>query len=79
MEQLRQALAQKCAALELVDQTEPPPADLWASVGEDNLKGAFLRRLQPVYEQAAGEDRQTVSLAVRIGLALMEGREVPTE
>ena len=78
LEQLRQALAQKCAALELVDQTEPP-ADLWASVGEDNLKGAFLRRLQPVYEQAAGEDRQTVSLAVRIGLALMEGREVPTE
>lgn len=75
---LREALKGRFCALELVDQTVPP-ADLWASMGEDNLKGAFLRRLKPIYDQAAGGDRQTVALAARIGLALMEGREVPSE
>lgn len=75
---LQEALAPRFCALELTDQTEPP-AELWAGVGEDSLKGAFLRRLKPVYDQAAESDRQTVSLAVRIGLALMEGREVPAE
>lgn len=75
---LHEALDRRFSALELMDQTEPPLA-LWDSAGEDSLKGAYLRRLKPIYDQAAQGDRQTVSLAVRIGLALMEGREVPTE
>ena len=73
---LREALAPRFWSLELVDRTVPP-TELWAAAAEDSLKGAFLRELKPIYEQAEGTDRQTVALAARIGLALMEGREVP--
>lgn len=75
---LREALEPRFCALELLDRTVPPSA-LWSASGEDSLKGAFLRRLKPIYDQASDDDRQTVALAARIGLALMEGREVPTE
>lgn len=64
--------------LELIDKTLPPQ-DLWKDLEEDSLKGEFLRQLKSCYdaEDAGEDDRRLVARAARLGLALMEGREVP--
>ena len=64
--------------LELIDKTLPP-LELWKDLEEDSLKGEFLRQLKACYdaEDAGEDDRRLVARAARIGLALMEGREVP--
>ena len=77
LEALRAALAPRFYGLELIDSTLPP-LELWKDAGEDSLKGEYLRQLKLCYE--ADEDERTrrlVSQAARIGVALMEGREVP--
>lgn len=75
---LSAALSPRFYALELIDRTLPP-LELWKDVEEDSLKGEFLRQLKTCYdaEDAAEEDRRLVARAVGLGLALMEGREVP--
>jgi hypothetical protein len=50
--------------------------DVWARAGEDTLTGLFLRNLRSRYEEAeSDESRAAVTLAVRLGLAALEGRE----
>ena len=73
---IREALRDRFYALELIDRTLPP-LDLWSAVGEDSLKGGFLRRLREVYDNGDAERKRTAAAAARLGLALMEGREVP--
>ena len=74
---LRQKLAPRFYSLELVDETLPP-LELWHAAGEDNLKGVFLHLLQDIYNQAPDEaERRLAADAARLGLAVMEGREVP--
>ena len=75
---LQAALSPRFYSLELIDKTLPP-LELWKDVGEDSLKGEFLRQLKACYdaEDAGEDDRRLVARAARLGLALMEGREVP--
>lgn len=75
---LRTALASRFYTLELIDRTLPS-TELWKDVEEDSLKGEFLRQLKACYdaEDADETDRRLVAEAARLGLALMEGREVP--
>lgn len=74
---LRLALAPRFFGLELRDETLPP-AELWQAAEEDSLKGEFLRQLKACYDGDQDEEaRRIVVGAARIGLALMEGREVP--
>ena len=74
---LRQALEPRFYALELTDRTLPPQA-LWQDAEEDSLKGEFLRQLKACFDEDEDEEaRRIVVGAARIGLALMEGREVP--
>ena len=72
----RAALAPRFYALELIDRTLPPRS-LWQDAGEDSLKGAFLRQLQRRYDEADEDERRLTAEAAALGLALMEGREVP--
>ncbi len=51
------------------------PQDLWARCGEDSLTGLFLREMRRRLDAAGDEDRATLLLAVRFGLAALEGGE----
>ncbi len=74
---LRSALAPRFYALELIDETLPP-LELWRDLEEDSLKGEFLRQLKACYDGDPDESaRRLVVHAAELGLALMEGREVP--
>lgn len=74
---LRRALAPRCFALSIQDRTTAP-VDLWAGCAEDTLRGLFLRTLKAQYDQADdAAQRQTIADAARLGLAAMDGREVP--
>jgi len=69
------ALAQPCFFhVELRDETTLPQ-ELWARESEDTLTGLFLREMRRKLENAAPEERGTVLLATRFGLAALEGRE----
>ena len=74
---IRAALAGRVYGLELVDRTLPP-LELWAGLGEDSLRGAFLRRMKEIYDRENDEEKKaTAALAARLALSVMEGREVP--
>ena len=74
---LHAALENRFFALELRDRTVPP-LDLWAGTEEDTLRGRFLAKMRALYDGASTEEaRADVLFAVRTGLALFDGREVP--
>lgn len=74
---LQRQLAPRFHSLELVDATLPP-AELWQAAGEDSLKGVFLQLLQELYTKSPEEaERRLAAEAAELGLAVMEGREVP--
>ena len=73
---LEAALRDRVYGLELIDRTEPP-FELWAGQEADSLRGAFLRRMKQDWDRAPEQEREKIALAVRIGLAVMDGREVP--
>ena len=51
---------------------------LWEGMEQDNLRGLFLRQLRARWEAAADEEsRRTCELAVRFGLAALDGKEAP--
>lgn len=60
--------------VELRDETTLPQ-DLWARAQEDTLTGLFLREMARRLDDAAPDERATVLLATRFGLAALEGRE----
>lgn len=69
------ALAQsRCFYAELQDETTLP-RDLWARAEEDSLTGLFLREMRRRLDAAAESDRAGLLLAVRFGLAALEGGE----
>ena len=76
LDELRQALAPRFFSLELLDRTTPP-VSLWAGMEEDNLRGVYLRRIREIYDNASGQAQEDALAAARIGLALLDGREVP--
>ena len=61
---------------ELRDKTRPAQS-LWARAGEDTLRGIFLREMKVRYDAAPSEEaREDIALAVRFGLAALDGRDV---
>lgn len=62
--------------LVLIDETREPE-DLWAREREEGLCGLFLREMRRQMEAAKEEERETLLLAARFGLAALEGREEP--
>jgi len=74
---LRAGLEERFFALELRDETVPG-RDLWERAGENSLHGLFLRRMQQRLEAAADpEEREVLIMAVRAGVAALDGREEP--
>lgn len=62
--------------LELRDRTRPARS-LWEKAGENSLRGLFLREMKQRYDAAADEEaKEHVVLAVRFGLAALEGRDL---
>ena len=76
LKRLEAALRSRFYSLELVDQTLPP-LELWSAIDEDSLKGEFLRQLRLIYDNSEADRRSNAAHAAALGLALMEGREVP--
>lgn len=73
---LESAFREKFYFLELRDKTRPAQS-LWARAGEDTLRGLFLRELKGRYDAAPDEAaREQIALAVRFGLAALEGRDL---
>lgn len=74
---LYRALAPRFFSLGLRDETTPK-IDLWAAGEEDTLRGLFLRRLKAQYDAQTDEsERRKIAEAARLGLAALDGREVP--
>ena len=73
---LREVLAQRFYGLDIRDRT-CMASDIWARAGEDSLRGLFLRELRLKWEHAASEEeRETVTRAVRFGLAALDHRDL---
>ena len=63
-------------ALELRDRTRPAQS-LWERAGENSLRGLFLQEMKVKYDAASDEAaREQITLAVRFGLAALEGRDI---
>ena len=72
---LESAYRDRFYSLELRDRTRPAQS-LWERAGEDTLRGLFLREMKRRYDAAPGEEaREEITLAVRFGLAALEGRD----
>ena len=74
---LETAFVPRCYVLQLRDDTRPTE-DIWARAGEDTLRGLFLGEMRRRYDDAAGneEERRKIALAVRFGLAALDGRDI---
>ncbi len=73
---LESACRDRFYALELRDRTRPAQS-LWARAEEDTLRGLFLRELRARYDAASDEAaREQIALAVRFGLAALDGRDL---
>ncbi|MCI9445011.1 MAG: DNA repair exonuclease [Oscillospiraceae bacterium] len=63
-------------ALELRDRTRPAQS-LWEKAGENSLRGLFLQEMKIKYDAAKDDAaREQVTMAVRFGLAALEGRDI---
>lgn len=63
-------------SLELRDKTRPAQS-IWAKAGEDTLRGMFLQEMKVRYDAAPSEEaREDIALAVRFGLAALDGRDL---
>jgi len=60
--------------VELRDETTLS-RDLWERAGEDGLTGLFLREMRRRLDAAAEQDKPSIMLAARFGLAALEGGE----
>lgn len=70
-------LEERFFALQLIDETRPARA-LWGGIDENSLTGLFLRRMHSRLENAADEEeKRLILLALRCGLAALEGGEEP--
>jgi exonuclease SbcD len=76
-EAIAQALEERFFSLSVRDRTVPR-RDLWERSAEDSLHGLFLRRMRGLVDEAADDARrEQLILAVRAGLAALEGGEEP--
>ena len=74
MPALETAFNSRCYGLQLRDRTRPAE-DIWRRAGEDSMRGLFLQDLRQRWESAQDEEqRRQIALAVRFGLAALDGR-----
>ena len=72
---LRAALEGQVFAMQLRDQTRPE-RDLWATAGEDTLRGLFLAALKQEYDAAESDEARELAVqAARWGLAALDRDE----
>ena len=73
---LESAFRDRVYALELRDRTRPAQS-LWEKAGENSLRGLFLQEMKIKYDAAKDDAaREQVTMAVRFGLAALEGRDI---
>ncbi len=72
---IEDALKDRFYSLSLRDQTIAKQ-ELWASIGEDTLRGHALRELKTQYDAADAQEQHRIAKAAKLLLALMDGREV---
>lgn len=73
---LEEELKDRFYFLSVRDHTVPKQA-LWASAGENTLRGHFLQNLKAQYEQTEEkEQKRKIAAAAKLVTALMDGREV---
>ena len=73
---LQEVFADRFYALEMRDHTRMAE-NIWARAEEDSLRGLFLRELRVKWNAAATEEeRETVTRAVRFGLAALDHRDL---
>lgn len=60
----------------LKDETVPD-SNIWARQTEESLLGFFVREIATRVQNVGDEERATLELALRFGLAALEGREAP--
>lgn len=73
---LESAYSDRFYALELRDKTRPAQS-LWDRAGEDSLRGLFLQSMRSRYDAAPDASaREEIALAVRFGLAALDGRDI---
>ncbi len=72
---LEAVLAPEFFSLSIRDRTVAQQS-LWATVGDDTLRGQFLRNIKEQYDRADDAQRQKLARAARLVTALMDGREV---
>lgn len=72
---LYEKLHERFFGLTVLDRTTPK-IDLWASCGEDSLKGMTMQLLKNDLDAADGEERKIVEQAARLALSVLDGREV---
>ena len=66
----------KFYSLEWEDHTGPAE-DIWRRVGEDSLRGIFLKSLREQYDAAVDDaQREKILMAVRFGLAALDNRDL---
>lgn len=71
---LQAKLADRFYALHLRDETTPK-IDIWQQAGEDTLQGQFLLLLQEKLQGASEEEKALLTMAAKLGLDAMDGRE----
>lgn len=71
---LKDKFADRFFHLSIQDITRPP-RDIWASAGDDTLRGIFLRTLKQKYDAADDSAKNSIVLAVRYGLAALDNGE----
>ena len=70
-----EALAAGCCWSAQVRDRTRVRRDLWDRAEEDTLTGLFLRNMRARLSAAGPEERETLELAVRFGLAALEHGE----
>jgi DNA repair exonuclease SbcCD nuclease subunit len=64
--------------IEIIDKTETEP-DISALEKENTLKGLFYRLAEEKLQSATEEEKATLNDALKIGLAALEGRDIPLD
>lgn len=73
---LESVFRERFYALEMKDRTRPAQS-LWEKAGENSLRGLFLQEMRKKYDAAGDEEsRDRVALAVKFGLAALEGKDL---
>lgn len=75
IEELKSSLSGKYASLEIRDNTTTP-RDIWQGLGEDSLRGVFLRKMMEKLNTCSDErEKEKLLLATRLGINAIENRD----